>query len=421
MRVLLISNLFPPEVLGGAEIMVEALAEELLELDCDVTVAALAADGAWRLERPNGLSVEFVSGHPLGNDLLSEKRVRWRRAAWYLLGEVNLQARQRLGRLMDEFRPDVVHTSNLTGFGPQAMAAAAARGLPLVHTVQDYGLVCLRGTMFRQGRPCAGQCGDCRVGTTLRRVGSQTVHSVVGLSQAVLDRHMEHGYFQASEEQQIVRTWHLNGEPEHPPLPSESGTDERPVPVTFGYIGRLHQTKGIDRLIEAMRRLDGSPARLLIGGTGNADLEAELKRQADGLPIEFLGWVDAKSFFPKIDALVVPSIWHEPLGMVVREAHWWGRPALAARRGGLSEIVRHGTDGLLFDPDDAEDFAKALGDFAGDGELRRRLTSGARTTAPADGRARLAERYLDIYRRAIESSRPRLATPPEPLSEATGP
>ncbi|WP_119169282.1 glycosyltransferase family 4 protein [Algihabitans albus] len=421
MRVLLISNLFPPEVLGGAEIMVEALAEGLLELDCEVTVAALAADGAWRLERPSGLSAEFVSGHPLGNDLLTTRRVRWRRAAWYLLGEVNLLARRRLGELMDKLQPDVVHTSNLTGFGPQAMAAAAARGLPLVHTIQDYGLVCLRGTMFRGGRPCSGQCGDCRVGTTLRRAGSQTAHSVVGLSQHVLEQHLENGYFQNSEEQAIVRTWHLEGVPQHLPLPSEGAPRQRPDPVTFGYIGRLHPTKGIDRLIEAMRRLDADSARLVIGGTGNADLEADLKQQAAGLPVEFLGWVDAKSFYPMIDALVVPSIWHEPLGMVAREAHWWGRPVLAARRGGLAEIVRHGTDGLLFDPDDPAEFACALGDFARNADLRRVLVQGARTAAPADGRGGLAERYREIYRRAIESRTLRPATAQEPLSEVTGP
>ena len=386
MRVLLISNLFPPEVVGGAEIMVAALADGLLELGCDVTVAALAAKGAWRIERPDGLTVEFLAAHPLGNDLLAPSRVRWRRGAWYLLGEANLMARHRLGRLMDRLKPDVVHSSNVTGFGPQAMAAAAVRGLTLVHTTQDYGLICVRGTMFRRGRPCTGQCTDCRVATTLRRVGSQAAHTVVGLSQAVLERHLENGYFQSSQEQPIVRTWHLQGRPQHPPLPA------------------------------------GRRARLLIGGTGSPDLEAELKRQAAGLPVEFLGWVQAESFYPMIDALVVPSLWHEPLGMVAREAHWWGRPVLAARRGGLAEIVNDGRDGLLFDPDDVEEFAWALGRFVQEPALRRQLSEGARAVAPTDGRAGLAERYREIYRRAIERQRTeRPAAAPERLSEATGP
>lgn len=430
MRVLLISNLFPPEVVGGAEIMVGALADGLLELGCDVTVAALAAKGAWRVERPDGLTVEFLAAHPLGNDLLAPSRVRWRRGAWYLLGEANLMARQRLGRLMDRLKPDVVHTSNITGFGPQAMAAAAVRRLPLVHTTQDYGLICARGTMFRRGRPCTGQCVDCRAATTLRRVGSQAVHTVVGLSQAVLERHLENGYFQSSQEQPIVRTWHLHGSPQHPPLPAEATDREPAPPVTFGYIGRLHTTKGVDRLIEAMRRMTAvTPAdrfarraRLLIGGTGSPALEADLKRQAAGLPVEFLGWVQAEAFYPMIDALVVPSVWHEPLGMVAREAHWWGRPVLAARRGGLAEIVNHGGDGLLFDPDDMEEFAAALGRFVQESTLRRQLSEGARAIAPTDGRTRLAERYREIYRRAIERQRTeRPAAAPEPLSEATGP
>lgn len=433
MRVLLISNLFPPEVVGGAEIMVAALADGLLELGCDVTVAALAAKGAWRIERPDGLTVEFLAAHPLGNDLLAPSRVRWRRGAWYLLGEANLMARHRLGRLMDRLKPDVVHSSNVTGFGPQAMAAAAVRRLPLVHTTQDYGLICVRGTMFRRGRPCTGQCTDCRVATTLRRVGSQAAHTVVGLSQAVLERHLENGYFQSSQEQPIVRTWHLQGRPQHPPLPAEAKGQESAPPVTFGYIGRLHTTKGVDRLIQAMRRIAadapmvgrvpaGPRARLLIGGTGSPDLEAELKRQAAGLPVEFLGWVQAESFYPMIDALVVPSLWHEPLGMVAREAHWWGRPVLAARRGGLAEIVNDGRDGLLFDPDDVEEFAGALGRFVQEPTLRRQLSEGARAVAPTDGRAGLAERYREIYRRAIERQRTeRPAAAPEPLSEATGP
>jgi len=61
--------------------------------------------------------------------------------------------------------------------------------------------------------------------------------------------------------------------------------------------------------------------------------------------------------------LVFPSQWYEPFGMSLLEAAACGVPSIAARIGGVPELVRDGQTGLLFDPQDADELA-AKADWA---------------------------------------------------------
>jgi glycosyltransferase involved in cell wall biosynthesis len=73
-----------------------------------------------------------------------------------------------------------------------------------------------------------------------------------------------------------------------------------------------------------------------------------------------LGFIPPAELFAKIDVLVVPSLWHEPLGRIVFEAYAHGLPVIATDRGGISEIVSPGETGFLFDPDVPESDERSL-------------------------------------------------------------
>src|SRR5205807_513311 len=92
-------------------------------------------------------------------------------------------------------RPDVVHTENLIGLSVGIWRLARAASIPVVHTLQDYQLLCPRGTMFRRGRSCARQCRACRIFTARRRAASVVPATVVGITKFVLAMHQTHGYF----------------------------------------------------------------------------------------------------------------------------------------------------------------------------------------------------------------------------------
>jgi len=78
---------------------------------------------------------------------------------------------------------------------------------------------------------------------------------------------------------------------------------------------------------------------------------------------------------------VVPSLWAEPLGVVVFEGMAYGTPVIASRRGGIPEMIDDGVDGLLFDPDNVEELLLAMNRMGDDAEFRKSASFAARDAA----------------------------------------
>ncbi len=163
-------------------------------------------------------------------------------------------------------------------------------------------------------------------------------------------------------------------------------------------MGRLHENKGLDVLLEALVRLPN--AYLWIAGEG--PLRAELETKAQHLfvkpRVRFLGWrTDAAALFAACDLFVCPSR-HEPLGNVVIEAWAQGVPVVAADSAGPAALIRHGETGLLVPVNDAPALARAIRDALADREMALRIGAAGR----AAFEARFTEsivvgRYLDFF------------------------
>ena len=104
-----------------------------------------------------------------------------------------------------------------------------------------------------------------------------------------------------------------------------------------------------------------------IAGGGEPEHLRELEALAGSLGIGdrvgFLGPLDTealKSFDARIHALVVPSVWEEPAGLVLVEGALAGVPLVASRVGGIPEIVRDPDEALLVPPGDPAALAAAL-------------------------------------------------------------
>jgi glycosyltransferase involved in cell wall biosynthesis len=99
---------------------------------------------------------------------------------------------------------------------------------------------------------------------------------------------------------------------------------------------------------------------VLLGGKGDDALLADLQRTYAAPNIQFLGFVRPAEFFERIDALVVPSIWEEPLGRVIYEGYVHGVPSLVSNVGGMPEIVLPGRTGFVFRSEDSAALADIL-------------------------------------------------------------
>jgi glycogen(starch) synthase len=131
--------------------------------------------------------------------------------------------------------------------------------------------------------------------------------------------------------------------------------------------------------------------------TGDDDLRA----QAAGLPVEFVGFVNPAEFLAGIDMLIVPSIWQEPFGLTIVEAYAAGVPVIGADSGGVAEIIRAVDPNSLVRANDAAALAARMNALlsAGLQALPRPDTSGVLArTAPEH----VVDEYLRVYGQALQ-------------------
>lgn len=167
-------------------------------------------------------------------------------------------------------------------------------------------------------------------------------------------------------------------------LPSSTDLREENEEHTILSVGRLTWRKGYKYLIEAMPNVlsEYPNAKLLLVGEG--DQRMPLVQHARKLGIEnsvlFLGKVSAErlhSLYHEADVYVQPSL-YEPLGITILEAMSMRKPVVASRVGGIPELITNGVEGLLVEPGNSLQLARAIANILADSSCRRRFASNAR-------------------------------------------
>src|ERR1700704_4622273 len=142
----MLSSLWPPAVLGGAEVYAEELSRRLADRGHEVGVVTLGVDG-------DGV-VAAVPAWPYRLDQFASQPA-WKRAAFHATDLANLRASRTLDDAVDRFRPDGVHSPSTQGMSALPLRVSARRAVAHVHTIHDYWLVCQRASMTnRDGRSC---------------------------------------------------------------------------------------------------------------------------------------------------------------------------------------------------------------------------------------------------------------------------
>jgi glycosyltransferase involved in cell wall biosynthesis len=337
MKILIISTLYPPHVIGGAEKAAAELAEALVRRGHAAVVISLHPELNEVVENRNGVRVYRL---PLDNFYWpfgrTEKPSILRRLSWHIREMWNPVAARRIGKILDTEIPDVVNTHNVCGFSLAAWQEIKRRKLRLVHTLHDYYLMCPRCTLFDKGRTCEKRCLSCKVLTLNRRRLSRLPDSIVSVSQHALDEHTKRDYLQTLPAaviyniQSVFKT----------PLPQTPDGGYLSGDLVFGFIGRVEEEKGIETLLAATRQLGSSNWKLKIAGKGIDGYVDTLKRKYTDPRIEWLGFTDAAKFYSSVDVVVLPSLWPEPLPYVCVESLHAGKSLICTASGGIPEIAR---------------------------------------------------------------------------------
>jgi glycogen(starch) synthase len=346
LRVLMVSSLWPPEVLGGAELYASRLAARLRDAGHEVRAVTLGVDGPDVVTRvpPTPYRLDEFAGQP-----------RARRARFHLLDLYRPATRRALLATLEDYRPDVVHSHSVQGLSSAALEVPSAAGVAHVHTLHDYWLLCQRASLVRRdGTACEPRCTVCREFSAVRaRIIRRSPPDVVlAVSDAVRREHASIDWVR--DRVRVLRN-PVDVAPRAPRAPSR--------PPTFGYLGQLTTAKGVPTLLAAYAGADLPGTRLLVAGDGPLRAQVEAATGA----VEYRGWVDdegKEAFFDAVDCLVVPSEWKDPAPLVVTEARARGVPVIGADIGGIPELVGPGDRTLLFPSGDAGALARCLERFA---------------------------------------------------------
>ena len=346
MRVLVTTSLYPtpqaPKVVGGAEIFVRRLVEGFVASGDDVEVIRAASAPDQQIESCDDVD---IYSEPVSNIYLpfTEQHSAPVRGIWHAVEDWRRSTKLVADRIK-AFKPDVLHSNNLSGLTTAVWKAASDHGVPIVHTLHDYYLTCPRCSRYSHGRTCTHTCFSCKILTVSRRTATRQLSAIVGVSQRILDIHTELGLFADTPLRKVIRHASVL-----PPIERES---RRPADLlTLGFIGRLTEEKGIYNLVKAVGMLPPNSVKLLIAGNASTEMKERLQALAPEARIEFLGFVAPETFYRQIDVVVIPPIWEEPGPIVVADAQAAGKPFLGTRFGGIPEAVARGAVGWLTAPD----------------------------------------------------------------------
>lgn len=179
-----------------------------------------------------------------------------------------------------------------------------------------------------------------------------------------------------------------------------------PGPPVVALVGRIAPWKGQHVFLEAAYRVRAwfPNARFLIVGTAmfgeqayDEEIRAQCKRLGMDDVVTFTGFVeDVTALYGKLTVLVHASTTPEPFGQVVVEGMMAGRPVVATRGGGVTEIVVDGETGILVPMNDAVSMAEAIGELLRNIDLARAMGVAARRRA-------ISEFSIDKTARGVEA------------------
>ena len=329
-------------------------------------------------------SVDRIFNHLAGDHEMSRcffESAEWKREdAPGPAGQVkrlfyNTESRARFDDALDASGADVAMFHNIYPVGsPSLYHAAKRRGVPVIQYLHNFRPFSIGGSLFVNGQICPdslhGRYGaEVRGGVwqnsivksllfalmlkMLHRSGwLKNVKAWVAISDFMRDRIVQAGLVAPERIHTLRHSWDAM---EKVPRREDAGY--------YLFLGRLVPEKGLVVLLEAWDRLRAQLGKqtpqLYIAGEGPQESLVR-QRMLSNPYVSLVGQISGETktdYLRRCRALIAPSVWWEPLGLVAYEAFDFAKPVLAARSGGLAETVQHGRSGLLHEPGDSDGLA----------------------------------------------------------------
>ncbi|MGH9247380.1 MAG: glycosyltransferase [Acidimicrobiales bacterium] len=393
MRILTLTSWYPPHHFGGYELSCHDVMVRLAERGHDVEVlcsdqrltgvAGPATDHERHVHRR--LRLYFAEGRPSSPGPAG----RW------VIERANQRA---LADLLARHRPEVVSVWHMGALSLGLLTTVTELGLPVVYAVCDdwlaYGAKLDAWVRLFDRTPWRRRIA--RAARPLLRVPTL----VPDLPASGAFCFISHETRRRSER---FSRWHdfpvasvVYSGVDRRLFHAPAGAVEKPWRGRLLYTGRFDRRKGLDTLIDALPRLPPETVLTADGRGGDAERDRLVARAAelgvaDRVAFRQRNRVELPAAYADADAVVFPSEWDEPFGLVPVEAMACGTPVVATGRGGSAEFLRDGWNCVLYRPGDPEALAAAIDALRVDPDRRCRLVEGGLRTADVLDVDRLAD------------------------------
>ena len=425
MKILLASAWYLPDSVGGTEIYTHELAKVLISRGHSVRVFTPHYDS--KLKADDNHDGVPITRYPVAVNP----------EMFVVSGSEPESHLNEFAALVNQYNPDVYHQQTVTwACGKYHLKAVSESGIKTVLTAHIPGIVCLNNEMLLMGKNvCSGiisenPCFSCHLhvrkgfpaslSILMDKISSSLPESVKRKKPVfnVLEEKINELQYVNKYSDKVVAVcrWlfdalKLNGIEEKKLLLSRQGVDLKKYQIkennssTYSklrilFIGRITSVKGIHILIQAVQNVNADLVDLAIVGKAipeDQEYETYWKRKSTAsLNIDWRGKLNPEEInleFEKADILCVPSIWLETGPLVVYEAFAKGLPVLGSDLGGIAELVQHGKDGYLVEPNNVEALEKAilkLVDKSFLGNLKKKVS-------PPRSSEKVGEEMEDLY------------------------
>lgn len=365
MKIGIISNLYPPFMRGGAEIIASMEAEGLKKAWQHVFVISTKPSKVSTGPKSKPITKYLVEGEvneipvyrftPINiyyylNDFRFPAFIR---AIWHIIDTFNIFSYFTVKRILEKEKPDVIITHNLMGLGFLLPRLFKKLKIKHVHTVHDVQLVTPSGLIIKGKENALPHKLAHWIGYTAimkSLMGSPDI--VISPSKYLLDFYKENKFFVHSKKVVL-------------PNPTKGVVKliKQPSPnLEILFLGQIHKAKGILDLIENFKKLPEKQLRLHIVGVG-PDMGKARAMSEEDKRIKFYGWMQHDRLVPlisRMDVLTVPSLCYENSPTVIYESLNMGLPVLAADIGGVAELIDEGKNGWIFPAGDFETLNKKI-------------------------------------------------------------
>jgi len=386
MRILILSNFYPPARAGGYTQWCQEVSERLVRRGHTIAILTSRHELA---KAPSGERNIYRLLH-LEGDLAYYQPLRFF-AGWRKHHRANLTF---LEQVVNDFAPDLVFVWGMWALS-KALPARAEQLLPgrVVYYLSDYWPSAIdmhttywqspaRRRLMRPPKRVLGMLARSMIAKEDQP--DPRLEQVMCVSARVRDLLVEAGW--PVEHARII-----HGGTDVARFPSVRECHDVSGRLKLLYAGQLVQHKGVHTAIEAMARLVNErrvdQVHLTLVGSGHPDYEQSLRRlvarERLGAYVTFhepVAEVDMPALLQQFDVLVFPSIYEEPLARITQEAMASGLVIVGTTTGGTQAILRDGETGLVFAPEDADGLAQQVARLIADGDLRCRLAQAGEKT-----------------------------------------